>query len=83
MKQIILTQQQYDLIMSYRNQFIEILRSRNVDIAPVKLISGDYILPEKILTDGAYTDLIPQIQGLGEVTYREISESEIDKTSWI
>lgn len=80
--QIILTQTQYDLIMSYRTRFKNILEDRHIDIFPVKLIDKTYILPEKILTDSAYADMIPQIQGLGDVMIREISDSEIDKTGW-
>lgn len=82
MKYIILTQTQYDLIMSYRTRFKNTLDERHIDISPVKLIDGTYILPEKILADAAYLDLIPQIEGLGEVAIREISENEIDKTNW-
>lgn len=81
MRHIVLTQMQRDKIMDYRSRFIHILSERNVDISPVKLIDGTYILPEKILADPAYADLIPKID-IGTVIIREVSPDEIDKTGW-
>jgi hypothetical protein len=73
---IVLTPEQRDLLLDYREKFKDILIKRMIDIDPIEIKNGNYILPEKILQDPLYQDLIPKVD-LGKVEIREVTEDEL------
>lgn len=73
---IVLTKIQRDLILAYREQFKDILNQRKVDVNPIEIKNSKFILPEEILTDPNFVDLISQLKDLGDVEIRPILETE-------
>lgn len=81
MKHIILTEEEKNKMMSFRSTVADILAMRLVDVNPILIKDGTYILPVKILVDTAYIDLIPQLvtayPELKGLPQREILDSEL------
>ena len=83
MKHIILTSQEKNNLMSFRSSVIDILSSRLIDINPILIKDGTYILPVAILDDPGYSDLIPQLINkypeLKGLPQREVQDDELIK----
>jgi len=79
MRYIILTPAQRDIINSLRIEHAEILAVKHIDVDPIQIKNGNFIVPEKMLSDPQWVGLITEnvLATIGPYEIREISPDEL------
>lgn len=77
---IVLNSIQRIILLNYLNGFKDEMLKRGIDCRPVKIISGDYILPELMLIDKQWLNIFKTTQGW---VYRNVDTSEFIKYTFI
>lgn len=75
---IVLTDKQNNDFLKLKESFKIDFESKCIDLVPVKIKDGSYILPEEILNDSRYGSIL---DFLINVTKREVNGSEFIKIS--
>lgn len=81
---IVLTEAHKDFLLDFKSKYIDLLKSRNVDIVPIPIKNNLWILPEELFNDRNYIELKNElIKGghLQKVTIREVLPEEF--TEWL
>ena len=60
---IVLTATQKDNFNLFKQQFQALLDTRNVDAIPIEIKNNLWILPEKILSNENFTEILPALAG--------------------
>lgn len=69
---IILTKEQCETLAILKEKYREFLTERHVDIEPIPLEDGTFILPEKVLSDQSLKELFIDIEVKAEVEKMEV-----------
>lgn len=71
---IVLNLNQRNKLLSLRQQKLPSLRLSNVDIDPIKITSGEYILPVQLLSDKRYSQFWTLLNTFSQ---RDVTENEL------
>lgn len=74
---IVLTEEQKQTVLAAKDNHADILFGRNVDLMPIAIKNGLYILPEDLLQDENFAELHDVI--IDNSIIREVSEDELIK----
>lgn len=74
MRYIVLTTEQKDYVIDYKNQWKDLLESRFIDYEPIEIKNNLWILPESLLTSIDFRELKEDLEAHGKLEGLEIRE---------